>query len=167
MVKQITQKRLENVALYYLQRYESSAFKLQNVLLRRVMRAKMQQQDIPSEVHEWIRQIVEKMQHLGYVDDTRYAQNQFRILSGSGKSAHYIYQKLKQDGIDPQIIENLYADQTPQETDLESAKRLVKKKKMGLYRAEQERALMFKKDLAVLARAGFSYEIACHALQES
>ena len=170
MVKKITQKRLENIALYYLERYESSSEKLKNVLLRRISRAKMQKIEVDENATTWVDEIVKKMRDLGYVNDTRYAENQWRILSASGKSVHYICQKLKMAGIDESVIENLLQNQeeTTSDMDLKAARNLIKKRKLGRYRASSEiRKQMFQKDLAVLGRAGFSYEIARQALEEN
>ena len=168
MVKKITQKRLENITLYYLQRYESSTSKLRNVLKRRVLRAKMQQAEVPDEVNEWIENIIKRMQELGYVDDKRYAQNTFRRLQNAGKSTRFIAGKLKQAGILPDNIDGLMEEQekSPDEMDLDAACRLVKKKKLGHFRPTHQRQEMRQKDLAVLGRAGFSYEIACQALDK-
>ena len=167
MVKKITQKHLENVALYYLQRYESSTFKLRNVLKRRVLRAKMQLGEVPNEADKWIENIINRMQELGYIDDKRYAQNTFRRLQNAGKSTHFIAGKLKQSGIVANTINELLEEQEspPDEMDLNAARHLVKKKKLGYLRPSDEQELMHQKDLAVLGRAGFSYEIACQALK--
>lgn len=169
MVKKITQKRLENIALYYLERYESSSQKLKNVLLRRIARSKMQQIEVDEEAAVWVDEIIKKMQDLGYVNDTRYAENQWRILSASGKSVHYICQKLKMAGINESAIENLLQNQeeTTSDMDLKAAQNLIKKRKLGKYHTSSEvRKQMFQKDLAILGRAGFSYEIARQALEE-
>ncbi len=168
MIKKITQKRLENAALFYLERYETSSFKLKKVLLGRISRAKMQQMEVDEHAQTWVDEIVKKMQDLGYVNDRRYAENQWRILSSSGKSIRYVCQKLKQAGIDENIIENLLQDkeETTFEMDLKAAQTLVKKRKLGKYRVSDEiRKQMFQKDLAVLGRAGFSHEIARQALE--
>lgn len=168
MVKKITPKRLENIALYYLERYDSSAFKLKSVLERRVFKAKRDEQEVDENASAWIESIVQKMQDLGYVNDERYAQNQFRILSNAHKSVRYIVQKLKQDGIDEERIRDLFEsqEQSTDELDLNAARLLISKKKIGKYRSVENRKLMYQKDLSALGRAGFSYDIARQALQE-
>ncbi|MBP5534865.1 MAG: regulatory protein RecX [Alphaproteobacteria bacterium] len=167
MVKKITQKRLENITLYYLQRYESSSGKLRDMLKRRVLRVKMQLGEVPNETNKWIEDIIKRMQELGYVDDKRYAQNTFRRLQNAGKSTRFIAGKLKQSGIGANIINQLIEEQenTTDEMDLNTARQLVKKKKLGYLRPPEKQQEMHQKDLAVLGRAGFSYEIACQALK--
>ena len=168
MVKKITEKRLENIALFYLQRYESSSFKLKEILKRRIRRAKMQGIEIPEYTNQWVENVVKKMIDLTYIDDKRYAENTMRHLQNDGKSVRFICEKLKQDGIEKNIIQNVIDDTntTIDKMDCISAKRLVDKKKLGYHRPEDFRSLFYQKDLAVLARAGFSYEIAKKALSE-
>ena len=167
MVKKITQKRLENITLYYLQRYESSSSKLRDVLKRRVLRAKIQLGEVPTEADKWIEDIIKRMQELGYVDDKRYAENTFRRLQNAGKSTRFIAGKLKQSGITADIINELTEKQeiTADEMDLNAARLLVKKKKLGYLRDKEKQQEMYQKDLAVLGRAGFSFEIATQALK--
>lgn len=160
-VKPITKKRLENIALYYLGRYESSTANLRSVLRRRVKKAQMRGADVPPDADEWIEAVVAQMVHFGYVDDDRYAERQIEKLKAAGKSRRFIEGKLMQAGVGNQ---NGLPDD---EDDLQSAICLVKKKKIGFMRDADAQTAFFKKDLAVLARAGFSYDTAVKALNVS
>ena len=168
MAKKITEKRLENIALFYLQRYESCSSKLRDTLKRRVRRAKMQGIEVPDEANLWIENVVNKMIDLGYINDKRYTENTLRHLQNDGKSMRFIAGKLKNAGIGTQIIQNVLEEQekTIDELDIEAARRLVNKKKLGFHRPEGYRALLRQKDLAILGRVGFTYEIANKALDE-
>lgn len=168
-VKQITQKRLTNIALHYLERYESSSENLRRVLRRRVVRAEMKGGTVPEEVANWIETIVCEMRRLGYVNDERFALSVAEKYRKAGKSRNYIRQKLMQAGINADLQNQALSEngRTPADAELEAALLLVKKKKIGSFRAEKDRALFYKKDLAVLARAGFSYQTAVKALGES
>ena len=151
-MKKITQERLKNIALYYLERYEASSDKLRTVLKRRVMKAKLEG-SVPPESREWIENVIRQMQHLGYLDDKRYAENTVRRLSEAGRSPSFIRTKLRLSGINEDCIEA-----TLSETDeLTQARLMVRKKRLGGD---------FNKDLARLARAGFSYETARQVLEE-
>lgn len=156
--KPVTKKRLENIALYYLSRYDSSTANLRGVLERRVKKEQMRGASVPDGVEEWIGETVARMAQLGYVDDVRYAERQVEKLSAAGKSRRFIEGKLFQAGVGSAV------PLPDDEDDLQSAVRLVKKKKIGFMRGSDERGEFFKKDLAVLARAGFSYETAVKAL---
>ena len=151
-MKKITPTRLKNIALYYLERYEASSQKLRDVLKRRLAKARLEQ-PVPPEAPKWIEEVIAEMVRLGYVNDKRFTENTVRRLSGAGKSRSFIRTKLKLAGIEEEeILEAL------SETDeLASARLFVQKKHLGHD---------FNRDLARLARAGFSYEIAREALEE-
>ncbi len=167
MAKKITQKRLYNIALYYLSRYEATTQKVQDVLQRRLMNAERRGEEVPPEASGWIEEIIRQMVYLGYVDNNRYAQNTFRRLTQSGKSVRSVAYKLKQAGLNEDVLTDLIAEQetTVSELDLNAALKLVKKRKLGIYRPQEQQSLYAQKDLAVLGRAGFSYEIAQKALK--
>ena len=162
----ITKKRLYNKALAYLSRYESTTANLKAVLYRAIKRAENEGQEISQDVPSWISEIIAEMENLGYVNDKRYGENlQRRLLSG-GKSTRLINGKLKMAGLTDDLIEEIQSEteKDADELDLEAALTLVRKKKIGFLRPEEQRKEFYKKDLAVLGRAGFSFEIAKKAL---
>ncbi len=151
-MKKITPERLKNIALFYLERYDASSDKLRQVLKRRVKKASLEQPVSP-QAFEWIEQIVTQMNQLGYVNDKHFAENLVRRYSEAGKSPSFIRSKLKSAGIDEMFISDML-----EETDeLALARLTVQKKHLGND---------FQRDLARLARAGFSYETARTALEE-
>ena len=151
-MKKITPQRLKNIALYYLERYDASSQKLRMVLKRRILKAKLEQ-PVPESANQWVEDIVLQMEHLGYLNDKRYSENTVRRLSEAGKSPSFIRTKLKLAGIDDDCI-NAVLDGTDE---LTQARLMVQKKHWGND---------FNKDLARLARAGFSYETARQVLEE-
>lgn len=162
MIKEITEKRLHHITLYYLTRFDASAGKVRAMLKRRLMKAKMAGQEIPSNASQWIENVISDMRRLGYLNDSRYAENKMRLLVHQGKSIQFMTLKLKEDGIDADTIQALLIDLMV--SDLEQARRLVARKKIGGYRPLGQQQLCYQKDLATLARAGFSYETARTAL---
>lgn len=166
-VKPITQKRLMNIALYYLGRYESSAENLRRLLSRRIKRAQAKGADIPVETQSWINFVINEAVRLGYIDDRRYAASIVKKYRSSGKSQKYIRQKLMLAGVASELQDEVLTEQEEINTELDAAFLLVKKRKLGIFRPEEERSLFRKKDLAVLARAGFSYQTAVKALGET
>ena len=165
--KPITQKRLMNIALYYLGRYESSAENLRRLLQRRIIKAAAKGSAVPSDAADWIETIVAEFCRLGYVNDERYARSLAEKYRKNGKAERYIRLKLSQAGIPDDIQDSvLKGDEADSfaETELAAALRLVEKRKIGSFRSPQDRKLFRKKDLAVLARAGFSFSIAVQAL---
>ncbi|MBO4520316.1 MAG: RecX family transcriptional regulator [Alphaproteobacteria bacterium] len=165
-VKPITQKRLTNIALHYLERYESSSENLRCILRRRILRAEMKGAAIPAEAPAWVDSVIAEMQRLGYIDDRRFASVTAEKYRKVGKSMRYIGQKLAQAGVSAEIQAEIFAQENNSDENTEEAAAflLVKKRKLGQFRPEKDRALFRKKDLAVLARAGFSYQTAVKAL---
>ena len=154
MQKPLTEKRLANITLYYLERFDACSDKVRQMLRRRVQKQKMRDFPVDKNVYIWIENVIRKMIDLGYINDTRYVENVVRRLSQSGKSMCYIKQKLVQDGVDPNLGEEyLNADD-----ELARAKIFAHKKHLGKD---------YQKDLARLARAGFSYDVAREVLRVS
>ena len=152
MKKPLTQKRLENIALYYLERFDASSNKLRQVLFRRLKKQEMSEIPTDPQTPRWIENTVQKMIDLGYVNDNRYVENAVQRLSAMGKSARFIYQKLSAEGLDSDTIQTFLQD----EDDLTRAQTFVRKKRLGKD---------YEKDLAKLARAGFNYDVARRALK--
>ncbi len=160
MQKKITEKRLLNGALFYLERTDVSVEKMRSVLKRRILKNKEESTSLSDEEKGMVDRVILKLQDLGFLNDERYALNLIRRLSEQGKSVRFMGSKLRQNGIDEELIECVFEEQRPDE--MVQAKLLVKKRKMGLFRADPES--FYQKDLGRLARAGFSYETARQVL---
>lgn len=159
----LTVKRLTNIALYYLGRYESSVEQLRKVLSRRAFKEKMKGADIPADIDAVIDSVVSKAAADGYVDDRRFAESVVRKCQSAGKSRQFLIGKLKTAGIDSDLIRELTDDSS--DSDLDAARRFVQKKKIGRWRPLEKQKECFKKDLAAMARAGFSFDVAKQALE--
>ncbi len=162
--KPITHKRLYNIALFYLSRYDASLEKVRAVLNRRVQKSIQAGEPINPETNQWIEDILIRLSELGYLSDERYVQNQIRRLSEQGKSNQFILMKLKSAGISEDMIRPLL--ETLSSSEQERADRFVKKKKLGCFRPQNQQEAFHMKDMATLGRAGFSYEIARKALSQ-
>lgn len=158
----LTAKRLTNIALYYLGRYESSVGQLRKILSRRVFKEKIKGADVPADVESVIESILAKMVSDGYVDDRRFAESVARKCQSAGKSRQFLVGKLKTAGIDSDLIRELTDGLS--DSDLDAARRFVQKKKIGCFRPLEKQKECFKKDLAAMARAGFSFDVAKQAL---
>ena len=166
MTKPITEQRLYNITLFYLERFDASSLKIKQMLERRIYKEKQKGAFIPNDTDKIIQSVIQRMQSLGYINDERYTQNQVRNLAQAGKSKKQILNKLKQSGIsDKLILETLTAfEEDNESSDLTRAEKWLKKHKKGQFRTKNT-SEFYKKDLAALARAGFSYETAVTALK--
>ncbi len=164
-LKKITEQRLKNIALFYLKRFETSQANLKAVLKRRIDDYAYHNKDFnKAEAYAWADKIIADFVRLRYVDDARFAEIKIRDYINAGKSPRYILGKLKEKGIDETLAEQILAEQ---EINPEAAAmKLAKKKKLGPYNPdENSRKEKYSKDLAVLVRAGFDYDIAVKILK--
>ncbi len=158
--KLITPTYLANAALYYLQRYASSAAQLRTVLRRKVMRSARAHETDPAPGYQMIEELIVRYEGSGLLNDTAFAETKVRGLRYSGASTRKIQQKLQQKGVASDIVNDVIEknDLVEDTDELQAAQTYARRKKLGPYRlrakdnAEQ-------KDLASMARAGFSYAI--------
>ena len=151
--------RLKNIALYYLKRFESSVANLRSVLQRRVNDYAYQNKEFDrGEAYQWIEDILADFQRYGYLNDSRYAEIKIKDYMSAGKSVRYIKGKMREKGIDEEILSALLEDQEYDE--FEAALKLAKKKHIGPFRKDEEaRFENRQKDMGTLVRAGFSYDV--------
>jgi regulatory protein len=153
---------LEKAALHYLERYASSAQNLRRVLMRRVDRSARFHGTDRSQGAAWVDALVARYAGAGLIDDRKYAEAAAESLRRRGASARRIRQKLAQKGVDADVAQAALKETggAGEEADLAAAVAFARKRRLGPYgdpKARRDRRL---KDMAALARAGFSYAIA-------
>lgn len=157
----LTRQKVEQMALAYVNRFDVSASKLRQHLATRVRKA-----GGSDEAAAWISELVERYQGSGVLDDARFAKNLASQLTARGKSTRAIQQKLSQRGVASDVTDELMTRRRTDEpgADLEAARTYVRKRRLGPYRSAETRDAHRHKDLATLARQGFSFDIAKKAL---
>ncbi len=168
--RRISASVLENIALHYLERFDSSAENLRRVLMRRVTRAALHHGDDPAEGAALVTALVARFCANGLIDDARFAENRSRSLHRRGRPARAIRQTLAAKGVGGDEIAaalSVLAEDHDSAEDLAAARHYVRRRRLGPWRPPDERAACRDKDLAVLARAGFSWSVARTALEDS
>jgi len=164
----ITATSLEKSALFYLGRYAASSGQLRRVLLRRVKRAEMLGAEAAAleSARRQIETLIERYLASGVLDDRRFAESQAQSLQRRGASRRRIRQRLAAKGVDRDFVEDALETMEPEAetSELASACVLVRRRRLGPYRAAGARKEFRQKDLATLARAGFSLDIARQVL---
>lgn len=155
-IKPITPKYLDNVAAYYLQRYAASKESLRRVLLRRIKKASSLDPDAVPEWREWAEKVIQRYEKDGALDDRRYAGNRVQSLRRKGGSKKVIWQKLLQKGIAKEDIAGALSE-GDEDSEWQALIRFLQRKKIGPYRKSE--TFDAKKELMVLARAGFDYTL--------
>lgn len=158
----LTMESLEKAALGYLERYASSAANLRRVLMRRVERAARAGACERAKGARMADEVVERYRARNLLNDRAYAEGRVQTLHRQGRSRTRIAQTLAAKGVAREEIDRALAAfeaETP-EADLVAALALARRRRLGPYRAAGQRSKFRQRDLAALARAGFSLEIA-------
>lgn len=162
----ITAAYLERVALHYLERYSASVAMLRQTLERRVAKRCRLRDEDPAAFAETVAAIVERARSSGLVDDARFTAARAATLRRRGTSARGLAAKLAAKGVDRTLIaETLETERDRGEeegTNAEevAARAYAKRRRLGPFRRPDLRAAHRDKDLASMARAGFSYGLA-------
>jgi regulatory protein len=162
----VTAASLNNIALHYLERFASSAANLRRVLMRRVRRAAIHHGSDPAEGAALVEALIRRFEQSGLLDDQLYAAAKAASLQRRGGSRRVISGRLAQQGVATKLIaetlQELAAE--PGSGDLAAACAFIRRRRLGAYRSATSRAGTPEKDMAALARAGFSFEIARRVL---
>jgi regulatory protein len=160
---------LYQAALDYLARYASTEAGLRRVLERRIDRWVRAQPDpdAAEPTHQAARAaidgVVRRLAEAGAFSDTAFAENRARNLVRSGQSTRSIQMRLVAKGVAPDVARSVSA--AGAETELAAALVLARKRRIGPYRlADDPDAGVRVREMGVLARAGFSRDVAKQAL---
>jgi regulatory protein len=165
--KKISKTYLENAALYYLQRYATSAGNLKRILLRKVKRSCAFHQVPMEDFTPLVDDLVTRYMAVGLVDDKSFAQARVTSLRRQGHSGRSIIARLQVKGLSSAQIEAALknVDEGNEEAEIAAAQAFVRRKKLGPYRKKPVTDPKdLQKEMAAMGRAGFSYDIARQAL---
>ncbi len=153
---------LTKYAIKYLSKYSSSKKNLEKILKNKIMRMKIEKRN-KAILYNSIPSIILNLETKNIISDSDYAASKIRFFTSSGKSKIFINRYLFQKGINNEIINELLKVKENENSnwELESAKVFARKKNLHKNNKDKE------KNLAKLARAGFSYEIAKKILEQN
>lgn len=168
----ITRGYLMRAVEHYLARYGAPRAHVRRLMMQRVERSLAHHGGSREEAAQLLDQVLDRMQEVGAIDDTRYAQTQVESLRRRGMSSLAIRARLRSRGLDGELIGSeleAEAEATPDHEpspELQAACAFLRKRRMGAYRSDDEtRRTMRDKDLARLARKGFAFDVARRALE--
>ena len=157
---------LRDLAYSYLEKYSPSKQQLKVYLLKKYL-TKIKGTQSKKEVTAIIDEIVLNLENNKILNDEMYSDSKARMFLRRGYSLNKINQSLRSKGIDDkyvkQSIEKIKENEI--EPDFVSALKLCKRRRIGPLRPESNRELFYKKDMGILARAGFSFEISKKILE--
>ncbi len=157
---------LKDLAYSYLEKYNPSKQQLKVYLLKKYL-TKIKGNKSKKDVSSIIDHIINNLEKNKLLNDEMYSDAKARMFLRRGYSLNKINQSLRKKGIEEkyvkQSIEKIKEDQI--EPDFVSALKLCKKRRIGPLRPENNRELFYKKDMGILARGGFSFELSKRVLE--
>ncbi|MYD99808.1 MAG: regulatory protein RecX [Alphaproteobacteria bacterium] len=150
--------RLRRAALAYLSRYAAPSAHVRRILRRRLERGAARGAEIRAG-EEDIDTVLADLAGMGLIDDRAWAEAQARALRRRGASARALAARLSSRGAPREEIERLLAGEDDA-AELEAARTLARRRRLGPWRDPVERAARREKDLAAMARAGFRLDVA-------
>lgn len=155
--RRVTADYLRRAALRYLERYAAPAAQLRRVLARKVAVSCRHHGEEPAAYDAMLDDVVARCVGSGLVDDRRFAEARAASLRRRGSSARLVSAKLAAKGVGRELAGEVSA--TGLEEEVAAARILARRKRLGPW-SRGERAASRDKDLAAMARAGFSYAVA-------
>ena len=156
---------LRDLAYSYLEKYSPSKQQLKIYLLKKYL-TKIKGTKSKKEVTLIIDEIISNLEKNKILNDEMYSDSKARMFLRRGYSLNKINQSLRNKGVDDKYIK-LSIDKIKEdeiEPDFVSALKLCKRRRIGPLRPDENRDLFYKKDMGILARGGFSFELSKRVL---
>jgi len=167
---------LHEAALAYLARYAATEAGLLRMLLRRIERwhrlarhaaADDGDGDVAAQAdaaRAAARDVAARLAAAGAINDANYAESKVRSLVRAGRSRRAIGAQLAAKGVDPATQHHVLREDAA-ETELAAALVLARRRRIGPFRSgAPPDAVGRRRELAILARAGFPHGIALRAV---
>ena len=157
---------IRNFAGRYLEKYSPSKQQLRTYLFKKILK-RNQKKDNKKRLFNLIDIVISTLVDQKFLSDKYYSDAKSKVFLKRGYSINKIRYSLIKKGIDTKYINASISKIKEKESDPDffSAIKMCKKRKIGPSREEGNRSLFYKKDIAILARSGFSYEISKKVLE--
>ena len=161
-----TINEIRNFSYSYLDKYSSSKQQLRTYLLKKLIK-KNKKISSKREVFNLIDTVISSLVDQKLLSDKYYSDAKSKAFLKRGYSLNKIRYSLIKKGIDEKYIKASISKikENESEPDFFSAIKICKKRRIGPNREESNRSLFYKKDISILARSGFSYEISKKVLE--
>jgi regulatory protein len=161
--QRLTPTNLRQAVLSYLDRFVASARRLDQVMTRKIKASAAAHGDDPAPLLAALPPILASLSAQGILNDRNLAEAKARAMIRRGGSRAKILHNLACKGIDAVTAAAALArmEQEFDHPELEAATAFARRRRLGPFRPDAaSRAAHRQKDLAALARAGFSSAIA-------
>ena len=157
---------IRNFAYSYLEKYSPSKQQLKTYLFKKLIK-KRQKISSKKEIFNLIDSVISSLVDQKLLSDKYYSDAKSKAFLRRGYSLNKIRYNLIKKGIDEKYIKASISKIKEKESDPDffSAIKICKRRRIGPSREESNRPLFYKKDISILARSGFSYELSKKVLE--
>ena len=156
----LTIEEMRKFAFNYIEKFAPSKQQLKTYLLKKYLKTKISNLK-KSDVSDLIEIVVEDLEKSKFINDKFYSESKAKSLIQKGSSINKIRNYLINKGVGEKYIKNTIEKirDNNEDQDFFSAIKICKKKRIGPSRNESNRPLFYNKDIGILARSGFDYEV--------
>ena len=161
-----TVDEMRQFSFSYIEKYAPSKQQLKTYLLKKYLRT-----TIPNinkkNISDLIDVVIQDLEQTKFLNDKYYSKTKAKNLIQKGSSINKIRNYLLAKGIRHQYINETLSNikENNEDQDFFSAIKICKKKRIGPARDENNRPLFFKKDMGILARSGFDFEVSQRVME--
>ena len=157
---QVTVDEMRNFALAYVEKYAPSKQQLRTYLLKKYLKLSIpnvKKQDVTNLIDI----VLSDLEKNKFINDKFYSESKAKSMIRRGSSINKIRNYLIGKGVNDEFIKDTVnkINEDNSDQDFFSAIKICKKKRIGPSREEDNRPLFYKKDMGVLARSGFDFEV--------
>ena len=157
---EVTIEEMRGFALNYIEKFAPSKQQLKTYLLKKYLRSRGDKIK-KSNVSDLIDIVLENLEETKFINDKFYSESKAKNLIHRGSSINKIRNYLMIKGVREKYIKYTIEKirEKNDDQDFFSAIKICKKKRIGPSREEDNRQLFYKKDMGILARSGFEFEV--------
>tara|TARA_B100000686_G_scaffold95118_1_gene101642 strand:- start:5828 stop:6439 length:612 start_codon:yes stop_codon:yes gene_type:complete len=161
-----TIEEMRKFALNYIEKFAPSKQQIKTYLLKKYLKSKLDNIK-KSNISDLIDIVLEDLEKSKFINDTFYSDSKAKSLIQRGSSINKIRNYLIKKGVGEKYIKNTIEkiNENNDDQDFFSAIKICKKKRIGPSRDENNRLLFYKKDMGILARSGFDFEVSKRVME--
>ena len=165
---EMTIDEMRNFAFIYIEKYAPSKQQLKTYLLKKYLNSKLANVS-KKNISDLIEIVTEDLEKTKFINDKFYSETKAKSLIQKGSSLNKIRNYLMNKGVGQKYIKYTLEkiSHNNDDQDFFSAIKICKKRRIGPARNENNRPLFYKKDMGILARSGFDFEVSKRVLDIS
>ena len=155
-----TVEEMRKFSFSYIEKYAPSKQQLKTYLLKKYLKLKTEKVK-KQDIKDLIDVVTDDLEKSKFLSDKFYSESKANSLIQRGSSINKIRSYLINKGVGEKYIKNTIEQikDKNEDQDFFSAIKICKKKRIGPSRQEDNRPLFYKKDIGILARSGFDFEV--------